>query len=159
MSQLPRISNKPSGQQQAPAINAPAQQDPTPWLPRTNIVLQPFTETTRSFKISLSAQNSSIKAVIGAAIKYGAVQLIVNDKFCGLKSTGLKELTIASLLHASEEKGFDGEFDIADRLERGSNDRYIKPLTRYVRSFSIALMDVSLSDSTCPYTGFWASHY
>ncbi|KAJ3716761.1 hypothetical protein DFJ43DRAFT_1043217 [Lentinula guzmanii] len=41
------------------------------WLPRTNIVLEPYTDSTRTFKLSLNGQNSVIKSLINATTKHG----------------------------------------------------------------------------------------
>lgn len=129
--QLPIISSKDG--QASSSTNVPTHKDLTPWHPCTDIILQPYKDSTRSFTIAVGAQNPSIKSIIGAAIHYGALQLVIDDKFCGLSSTGLQGLTAASLIHCSDAEGFDGEFDISDRLERGSDVQYIKPLVKYVR--------------------------
>ncbi|KAJ3723813.1 hypothetical protein C8R42DRAFT_471447 [Lentinula raphanica] len=102
------------------------------WLQRTDIVLEPFNESTRSFKLSLNGQSSVIKGLISAATKHGCVSLVHDAKVCGLTSDGLNELTFASLLHCSDVAGYDGALDISDRLESGDLQKYIKPLIRYV---------------------------
>ncbi|KAJ3769431.1 hypothetical protein FB446DRAFT_791391 [Lentinula raphanica] len=102
------------------------------WLQRTDIVLEPFNESTRSFKLSMNGQSAVIKGLISAATKHGCVSLVHNAKVCGLTSDGLNELTFTSLLHCSDVAGYDGALDISDRLESGDHQKYIKPLIRYV---------------------------
>ncbi|KAJ3990702.1 hypothetical protein F5050DRAFT_1813612 [Lentinula boryana] len=102
------------------------------WLPRTNIVLEPYTDSMCTFKLSLNGQNSVIKSLINAATEHGCVSLIYNAEFCGLHSTGLNELMFASLLHCSDAVGYDGELDCSDCLESGDHRKYVKPLIRYV---------------------------
>lgn len=102
------------------------------WLPRTFIVLEPFTESTRSFRLALKGQGTVLKAIIKAASKHGAITMVASHEFCGLSGTGLNELCLASLIHCSDAAGCDGENDITDRLNRGDLETYIKPIIRYV---------------------------
>ncbi|THU88809.1 hypothetical protein K435DRAFT_865908 [Dendrothele bispora CBS 962.96] len=102
------------------------------WHARTNIVLDSYTPTTRTFTISLTSQNTEIKAVIDKTLKYGTLMLISDDGHCGLSITGLKALAYSALISAAEDEGYDGEYDIADRLERGDSRKYKDPLIKYV---------------------------
>ncbi|KAJ3752643.1 hypothetical protein EV360DRAFT_88547 [Lentinula raphanica] len=120
-------------------------EDVLPWLPRTDIVLKSFTEATRTFKVSKTDQNSSIKQVLAKAITRGVFLILSaphyvaskdpdepNDEYCPLAVTGLKTMSFDALIWAAEELGFDGEHDIADRLEKGDPTHYIDPLVSYV---------------------------
>lgn len=49
-------------------------------------------------------------------------------------NSGLDRIAHEALIAAAEEHGFDGEFDIAHRLEEGSLRLYIEPLRAYVRN-------------------------
>ncbi|THU78903.1 hypothetical protein K435DRAFT_811157 [Dendrothele bispora CBS 962.96] len=90
------------------------------WLPRTEIILKPYTDATRSFAMAMHGQIPEMKAVIRLAQKIGPVKM------------GLEAISIASLIEAAEELGYDGEGDIAHRMENGDMDKYIKPLKGYV---------------------------
>ncbi|KAI0822412.1 hypothetical protein BC628DRAFT_1417744 [Trametes gibbosa] len=46
--------------------------------------------------------------------------------------TGLAQFSIDALIMAAEQKGYDGEYNIAHRLEAGSEAEYILPLSNYV---------------------------
>ncbi|THU80702.1 hypothetical protein K435DRAFT_809667 [Dendrothele bispora CBS 962.96] len=101
------------------------------WLLHTNILLQPFTDTTHTFKLSLSGQNLHIKAVIKEARKLGSLQMLTNATYCPLDQ-GIKSIATASLIDAALGLNYDEPLDIADRLQHGDFTRYISPLTRYV---------------------------
>ncbi|KAJ3752865.1 hypothetical protein EV360DRAFT_88335 [Lentinula raphanica] len=121
---------------------------PPPWLPRTDIVLKSFTEATHTFKVSKTDQNSSIKQVLAKAITYGVFLILAapdyvfnedldpndpsNDEYCPLTVTGLKTMSFDALIWAAEQLGFDGEYDIADRLEKGDPTHYVDPLVSCV---------------------------
>lgn len=114
------------------AVAGTESEDGPVWLPRTKVTLQPFTESTRSFTIRLNHQSAHIKSILRAASRHGAVMLVTNHEFCGLETSGLHALTLASLIHCSDAKGYDGELDISHRLEHGDHARYILPLVKYV---------------------------
>ncbi|KAK7461711.1 hypothetical protein VKT23_008137 [Stygiomarasmius scandens] len=59
-------------------------EDKEEWLLHTNIVLKPFTDATRTFKLALSGQNPKIKAVIKQACKKGTLQMVIDDTYCPL---------------------------------------------------------------------------
>ncbi|KAJ3755561.1 hypothetical protein EV360DRAFT_72770 [Lentinula raphanica] len=109
---------------------------------------QSFTEATRTFKVSKTDQNSSIKQVLAKAITHGVFLILsapnyvynedldsndpANDEYCPLTVTGLKTMSFDALVWAAEQLGFDGEYDIADRLEKGDPTHYVDPLVSYV---------------------------
>ncbi|THU79951.1 hypothetical protein K435DRAFT_810285 [Dendrothele bispora CBS 962.96] len=101
------------------------------WCSRTDIVLQPFTDATRTFKLSLSSQNSHIKRVIKAAQELGTFQILTDTAYCSLDD-GIKSIATASLVDAALSLGYDKPLDIADRLQEGDYSKYVAPLTRYV---------------------------
>ncbi|KAJ3807038.1 hypothetical protein F5876DRAFT_68437 [Lentinula aff. lateritia] len=119
------------------------------WKARTNIVLNAYTSTTRSYTLKKNLQNDDIKRVISLAIKRGALLLLIipeskgnpkdvdegrESSMCCLTVTGLKALTLEALVWAAEQHGFEGENDLADRLENGDPAKYINPLIKYVSS-------------------------
>ncbi|THU95121.1 hypothetical protein K435DRAFT_798348 [Dendrothele bispora CBS 962.96] len=109
----------------------PADPDEIEWLPRTNIVLQNHDNSTRSYKLSLKGQSAPIKAVIKRARKLGAIDIISDHSICPLEK-GLKRVAAQVLVQAADELGYNGEGDIAHRLEEGEVITYIKPMVRYV---------------------------
>ncbi|KAH9828977.1 uncharacterized protein C8Q71DRAFT_792233 [Rhodofomes roseus] len=56
----------------------------------------------------------------------------VTSKHTVMEKAGLDAVALTALIRAAEMLGYDDDFDIADRLERGSHDDYTKPLTNYV---------------------------
>ncbi|KAJ4464808.1 hypothetical protein C8R41DRAFT_926783 [Lentinula lateritia] len=119
------------------------------WKARTNIVLNAYTSTTRSYTLKKNLQNDDIKRVISLAIKRGALLLLIipeskgnpkdvnegrESSMCCLTVTGLKALTLEALVWAAEQHGFEGENDLADHLENRDPAKYINPLIKYVSS-------------------------
>ncbi|KAJ3898942.1 hypothetical protein F5879DRAFT_1063911 [Lentinula edodes] len=127
------------------------------WKARTNIVLNAYTSTTRSYTLKKNLQNDDIKRVISLAIKCGALLLLTlltcrhslvtvpelkgnsedvdegrESSKCCLTVSGLKALTLEALIWAAEQHGFEGENDLADRLENGDPAKYINPLIKYI---------------------------
>ncbi|THU82095.1 hypothetical protein K435DRAFT_463032 [Dendrothele bispora CBS 962.96] len=101
--------------------------DEIEWLPRTDIVLRTHDNSTQSHKLSLKGQSSPIKAVIGRARKLGAIDIISDHSICPL-GKGLKRVAAQVLVRAADELGYNGEGDIAHRLEEGDVMTYIKPM-------------------------------
>lgn len=136
---FPKLPQVVVNSQFPPSTSTVASENQSEWLPRTNITLQPFTDATRAFTISLNPQSSHIKSILRAASRHGAIKLLTDHEFCGLETTGLHGLTFASLVHCSDAKGYDGELDISHRLEKGDFAQYILPLVKYVLVFVFIL--------------------
>ncbi|THV04626.1 hypothetical protein K435DRAFT_790842 [Dendrothele bispora CBS 962.96] len=100
------------------------------WGIRTNIVLEPHKESTRSYKLALKGQNSDIRAVIDRARVVGVFMLVSDTKKCPV-SKNLKSIALNALITAADELGYGDQGDIADRLEQGDILKYIKPLAKY----------------------------
>lgn len=81
-----------------------------------------------------------MQGVIERAIKEGKAELLTGHKYCPLDSEEVKQLTISSLIRAAEQLGYEGEHDVADRLEHREHDTYVKPLTAYVWCCFLALI-------------------
>ncbi|GAW02626.1 hypothetical protein LENED_004291 [Lentinula edodes] len=124
----------------------PVEKEPQ-WMPRTNIVLNRYTSTTRTFTLGKNSQNDDVKGVISLAIKRGCLLLFMEPELkeeceeeeyqcnvdaCCLTVSGLKKLTLDALVWAAEQRGFEGENDMADRLECGDTAKYVNPLIKYV---------------------------
>ncbi|THU89882.1 hypothetical protein K435DRAFT_802403 [Dendrothele bispora CBS 962.96] len=141
--ELPLVSNKGLPTSKAAANKVKTTEAPKPaefeasdddeWGLRTNIILEPHKDSTRSFKLALKGQNSDIRAVVDRARILGVVKLVSDPKECPV-SKNLKAIALASLIDAAENLGYDGQGDIADRLERGDILKYIKPLVKYTAS-------------------------
>ena len=58
-------------------------------------------------------------------------------KYTPFQPHGLNEYGVDALIKAAEILRFDGEYDVAHRLEVGSMALYIRPLSNYVRIISI----------------------
>ncbi|THU98814.1 hypothetical protein K435DRAFT_856255 [Dendrothele bispora CBS 962.96] len=133
--ELPLVTTrhgKPSSGTPPPGDESSDEDEDEPhWLSRTSIVLEPFTDATRTFKLSLSGQNPHIKAVIKGAQKLGSLHMFTDATYCPLDN-GIKSIATASLIDAALALDYDGLFDIADRLQQGDFATYIAPLTRYV---------------------------
>ncbi|KAJ3859073.1 hypothetical protein EV359DRAFT_68476 [Lentinula novae-zelandiae] len=117
------------------------------WMPHTNIILNRYTSTTRTFTLGKNSQNDDVKGVISLAIKCGCLLLFMEPELkeeceeeeyrrnvdaCCLTVSGLKKLTLDALVWAAEQHGFEGENDMADRLERGDTAKYVNSLIKYV---------------------------
>lgn len=139
----------------------PVEQEPQ-WMPRTNIILNRYTSTTRTFTLGKNSQNDDVKGVISLAIKRGCLLLFMEPELkeeceeeeyqcnvdaCCLTVSGLKKLTLDALVWAAEQHGFEGENDMADRLERGDTAKYVNPLIKYVRVHAHAFNVSSLLSS------------
>ncbi|KAF5333838.1 hypothetical protein D9758_017423 [Tetrapyrgos nigripes] len=102
------------------------------WVPRSDITLEAYKETTRSYKLCLKSQNSDIRGVINRARILGVIMLVssIDSNKCPV-SKNLRSVALTALVKAADQLGYDGEGDIADRLERGDILKYIKPMAKY----------------------------
>lgn len=122
-------------------------------------------ELGKTAAIGLKEQNSDIQKVIHASYEFAKLALVVgdpdamlampNDAVLKMSSPfavgGLEKIALASLLKAADSCGYDGEYDIAHRLEEGSQHRYIDPLVNYV-SFVLSfftLLTLRLPHRSC----------
>ncbi|KAH7867631.1 uncharacterized protein C8R40DRAFT_1075460 [Lentinula edodes] len=101
---------------------------------RTTIAVHCKGTSGHTWILSKSGQSTTMQGVIERAIKEGKAELLTGHKYCPLDSEEVKQLAISSLIKAAEQLGYEGEHDVADRLEHGEHDTYIKPLTAYVAS-------------------------
>ncbi|KAJ4471514.1 hypothetical protein J3R30DRAFT_3407874 [Lentinula aciculospora] len=85
------------------------------WMARTDIFLEQTTDPEK-FPIKGKEIDEENKKKLG----------------CPLTIEGLKQMCTASLIWSAEECGFEGENDIADRLENGDQTEYIEPMVSYV---------------------------
>ncbi|THU90455.1 hypothetical protein K435DRAFT_801978 [Dendrothele bispora CBS 962.96] len=140
-SEMPVVSSKALPTSRAQSASQKNNTEPGPqlqtgdsenvnWLSRTNIVLKPHDDSTRSYRLALKGQTASIKAVIDLARKTGTVDIVTDGSICPL-GKGIKRITANALVKAADALGYTGEGDIAHRLEDGDLASYVKPLVKY----------------------------
>lgn len=114
--------------------------DDTPWLPRTNLKI--YMKSKKTAVIGLKDQDPELQKVIHASYEFGKLALVVGNPNGLLEMSneavlkmstpfgtrGLEHIALLALIRAAERNGYDGEFDIAHRLEAGSETLYIEPL-------------------------------
>ena len=119
------------------------------WKTRTDIVL---TKGGSGTKLNMGSQNSTMRDVLRESFEIGRRYLAfgipgdekvmveeVANLLTPMAPAGLNRLCLRALIAAAEGLGFEGEFDVADRLERGSEKQYISPLVNHVRSYPLML--------------------
>lgn len=113
------------------------------WLPRTEIEV---IRGRRSINMKMTEQNPVMQQVLHCAFKSGdriiafgakdepvldmdsaAIRALVTP----FEKDGLDGIALKALLEAAELGGYDGDGDVAERLELGSTRDYIKPLVLY----------------------------
>ncbi|KAH7905035.1 hypothetical protein BJ138DRAFT_1118847 [Hygrophoropsis aurantiaca] len=112
------------------------------WLSRTHLNL--MKKGRNNVEIAIKAQGPEIREVIRGSYDLGMRSIAfghkgasnispdeVMDMTTPLVTGGLERIALAALVESAEHAGFDGEFDIADRLEQGSPKLYIKPIRDY----------------------------
>lgn len=134
------------GKARAPAedVVSDSEDDGSPWLPRTNL------NNVTAAGIDIKPQNSVIKQVMRHAyaisdcmIVFGSEDSaqtngrpdfdVLNSMSTPMDKATLDKIAFAALVRAAEKLGYgDDDYDVADRLERGSYCHYVKPITSYV---------------------------
>ncbi|THU83770.1 hypothetical protein K435DRAFT_870970 [Dendrothele bispora CBS 962.96] len=141
-SELPQVSNKslPTSRLKAsrkstpgPVINLADEEDNEPWLTRTNIIVHKQTERGKTYYFQMDGQNEHITKVMHKAFDIGKRLLFLSDNTdqCPVSPQGINVITLKALILSAEDCGFNGGYDIADRLENGDHRLYIDPLIRY----------------------------
>ncbi|THV01197.1 hypothetical protein K435DRAFT_854050 [Dendrothele bispora CBS 962.96] len=131
--ELPVILTSPPS---VPVIASTNLSEPA-WKPHTNIILRPYTTQTRTYKIAMKDQNPSIRKVLNLAQDNAYIMLIsdehiTDDTFSPLTVDGLNDIVWAALIRAAEDLEFTGDLNLADRLQRGDEAKYINPMIDYV---------------------------
>jgi len=85
-----------------------------------------------------------MRKVIELAIKIGKRNILLDATYSPV-GPQLKSIAFAALVAAAERSGYDGQGDIADRLENGDDIQYVKPLTNYVSCFILGSIEISLN--------------
>lgn len=135
-------------QSQAPSehTSRESQSDNIKWLLHTHIVV---VHGKKTVSMDIKPQNAVIQQVMHHAYAIGdtiiafgshnAKDSCSDDSFEMLSTmntqmdkAGIESIAFTALIKAAEKLGYDDDFDIADRLERGSYQAYAKLLSSYV---------------------------
>lgn len=144
---------KPSGyirvsEQSEEGANSDASDDEpaVAWLPHTDITRALKRKSENRFGINIKKCPDEVQEVLRASFDRGMILLAFGDgtvypDIAVLQSEsfvtpfemqGIERISLDALITAAETLGFDGQYDIADRLETGSEREYIGPLRSYV---------------------------
>ncbi|GBE80435.1 hypothetical protein SCP_0301500 [Sparassis crispa] len=112
-----------------------------PWLERSNVKIY---FAGKVAKISLKAQNPEIRAVMQRSFSVGCLQVVfgreedftltsetLGDLITPVATGGVERIALDALITSADMLGYNGENDIAHRLEDGAIDCYVTPLTSY----------------------------
>ncbi len=87
----------------------------------------------RSFKLG------PYRMAFGAEPVFDPESILLQKMYTPLGALGIEKLSTDALIEAAESYGYDGQYDIAHRLEEGTEDDYIVPLRAYV-SFRLSVL-------------------
>ncbi|KAI0734757.1 hypothetical protein C8Q72DRAFT_791522 [Fomitopsis betulina] len=141
--EMPQIRESHTGSAARPVHTSNADMSEPSWLLHTNLILK---KGSRSYHMDIKPQNADIQAVLKESYVIGdrlvtlgdAMDILVKDLAwimvfaTPMQKDGLNKIAQQALIKAADIRGYDGEFDIADHLECGSYQDYIKPLVAYV---------------------------
>ena len=112
------------------------------WLLRTDISTALSQSSSKSWNLKKSKLRSEMSKVIDEGIRQAKIALLFGQYDIDLNVTGtqytpfgvqgLENYAIDALILAAKTLQYDGENDIAHRLEAGSSAEYIDPLCGYV---------------------------
>ncbi|KAJ4478738.1 hypothetical protein C8J55DRAFT_489544 [Lentinula edodes] len=136
-SELPRVSEMVlptsqavQGPRTATSTSVSDSKSEPKWKERTKINT---ISHNRTFTLGpLSGQRAVMLSVIEKAITLGKRNILLDTTFSPVGSASLKQIGYAALVRVATDEGFDGEYDVCDRLEHGENNAYAKPLISYV---------------------------
>ncbi|KAI0825389.1 hypothetical protein BC628DRAFT_1419347 [Trametes gibbosa] len=110
------------------------------WMARTDIS-SGLTRVGRTCNVNILGIQEPMASILRLAISLAEAHIVfgipdIADRhdppYTPFELTGLAQFSIDALIMAAEQKGYDGEYDIAHRLEAGSEAEYILPLSNYV---------------------------
>lgn len=126
------------------------------WLPRTGIVIH-FEGKTPT--IQMKAQSTVIADVLRLSFEIGKIKMACDDKYSPMALGGLEKIAADALVAAADKLKYDGENDIADRLEwEREQDNYLVPMRNYVWFFFLRPHSLSLINIQVPTTPYQGSH-
>ncbi|KAI1782524.1 hypothetical protein LXA43DRAFT_1068653 [Ganoderma leucocontextum] len=153
--ELPQIVPSSSRRHTAPA-HSTKDGEARPWLPRTNISDALSAASGKSWKIGKTGLRSEMSGVVDEGIRLATITLqfgkydinIESMQYTPFGVQGLEQYALDALISAAENLKYDGENDIAHRLEAGSSAEYIDPLCAYVakrlRSYRLTIKAAAL---------------
>ncbi|KAI0824322.1 hypothetical protein BC628DRAFT_1307634 [Trametes gibbosa] len=117
--------------------------DSIPWLPRTDIsrALKKVTKNTQS--VGLNDCRIEMKRVLRTSFGIGISNLAMGygpaltdpeeakEMMTPFASQGIDQISLGALILAAKRLGYDQDYDIAHRLEEGSERHYVAPLRNY----------------------------
>ncbi|KAI1782102.1 hypothetical protein LXA43DRAFT_1104765 [Ganoderma leucocontextum] len=127
-----------------------------PWLTRTDISEALTPASGKSWKLSKSRLRPEMSRVLDEGIRLAVIALQVGKYDINMDDVnytpfgvqGLEQYALDALISAAEALEYDGENDIAHRLEAGSSPEYIDPLCAYVakrlRSYRLSVKAAAL---------------
>ncbi|KAI0673078.1 hypothetical protein C8Q78DRAFT_1077369 [Trametes maxima] len=113
------------------------------WHPRTEVSNALTNKSTGTYAVRLLLLGPEMKAVLQGSFEQGKIFLAFGDgmvytdpkdiedmttPFC---SQGILNISKDALITVAENLGYGGEYDIADRLEKGDPKFYVTPLANY----------------------------
>ncbi|CDO75781.1 hypothetical protein BN946_scf184792.g3 [Trametes cinnabarina] len=123
--------------------NTAADDESTPWLAHTDISNALRKASANTYSLSLSHCGPEIRRVMQTSFERGKAIIALGDGTDYLKpeqvegmhtpfeARGLDRIAISAIIAAAEDLGYGNAYDIADRLERGSEQKYIAPMRAY----------------------------
>lgn len=139
--QLPQITPSHG---QAPSLSVHRSDrdgEKRPWLTCTDISDAITPASKKSWKLTKSCLRSEMSRMVDqgirlaiVALQFGKYDIVMRDVvYTPFEVQGLEQYALDALISAAELLEYDGENDIAHRLEAGSSPKYIDPLCAYVR--------------------------
>ncbi|KAL1945897.1 hypothetical protein VTO73DRAFT_1899 [Trametes versicolor] len=142
---------KPSGyirvsEQSEEGANSDDDEPAVAWLLHTDITRALKRKSENRFGINIKKCPDEVQEVLRASFDRGMILLAFGDgtvypDIAVLQSEsfvtpfemqGIERISLDALITAAETLGFDGQYDIADHLETGSEREYIGPLRSYI---------------------------
>lgn len=117
------------------------------WFPRTNLV---FYFEGNTAVIKLKAQNTVMSKVLQLSFEIGKVKMACDNSYSPMGIGGLEKIAADALIAAAEALKYDGEDDVADRLEcEEENSTYLHPLRNYVGPVFVSFQRQLMITSVC----------
>ncbi|KAI0823923.1 hypothetical protein BC628DRAFT_489318 [Trametes gibbosa] len=113
------------------------------WLPHTDISGALTQPSSNIYSVFLRRCTPAIKNVLHASFDRGKRIIAMGDDivYADIKAIetiptpfgmrGMEQIALRALITAADNLGYDGQHDIADRLEHGSEELYIAPMRYY----------------------------
>ncbi|CDO78050.1 hypothetical protein BN946_scf184749.g3 [Trametes cinnabarina] len=146
--EAPIVSATPMRKEPIHAVGEEEACDSTPWLSRTDISTGLKRVSRNTWTVNISTVREPMSSVMRRAIHLAELYFVFGlpghanepvPPYTAFQVNGPSQLAIDALIDAAVELSYDREFDVAHRLEEGSESRYINPLCNYVSASSFLL--------------------